>query len=337
MIRHLTRLITGFIRPYWRHLVLVILLQTVATAMGLYLPTLNARIIDEGVITGDTAYIWRTGGLMLVLALIQSAAQITAIWFAAGAAMGFGRDIRAAVFHHTLGFSAREMQHFGAASLLTRNTNDARQVQMLVLMTFTMLIGAPITMVGGFIMALREDPGLSWVILAAVLLLGVGIALLVVSMGNLFKKMQERVDAINRILREQITGIRVVRAFVQEDHESRRFDRVNTDLHDVTLDEGTLGPATAGDDPLADGDGDAVRCQAQLRDERGGLGAATDEGLGAQFHGTGGELDGVQRPADSIRRLQDRDPRARQVAGQLIGGGQPAEPAAHHDDAGAHR
>ncbi len=240
MIKHLGRLINVYIRPYWGLLALVVGLQVIATAMNLYLPTLNARIIDEGVVVGDTDYIWRTGGVMLALSAIQAAAQIGAAWAASRTSMGFGRDVRAAVFGRALGFSTKELDKFGAPSLITRSTNDVQQVQMLVHMTCVMLISAPIMMAGGVIMAVREDFGLTWIILVAVVVLGSGIVVLITLMGPLFKRMQEGIDNLNRILREQITGVRVVRAFVREEHESRRFDGANDDLTTTTLHVGRL-------------------------------------------------------------------------------------------------
>ena len=240
MISRLARLINRYIRPYWGLLAIVVVLQTIATIMSLYLPTLNARIIDEGVVKGDVDFIWGTGGVMLLLSLVQGAAQIGAVWAGANVAMQFGRDVRDAIFERTLSFSAREMNKFGAPSLITRSTNDVQQVQMLVLMTCVMLVGAPITMVGGVVMALREDAGLSWIILAAVVLLGAGIVVLITKMGPLFQLMQSRIDTLNRVLREQITGIRVVRAFVREPHEAARFERANSELVDTTTTVGRL-------------------------------------------------------------------------------------------------
>lgn len=240
MIKRLAKLINQFIKPYWLWLIGIVVLQTLATIMSLYLPTLNARIIDEGVVTGDIDYIWRTGWIMLGFAAIQAAAQIGAVYLGANVAMKFGRDVRAAIFDRALSFSTRELNQFGAPSLITRNTNDVQQVQMLVVMTATMLVGAPITMVGGVYMALQEDPGLSWLILAAVALLGVGIAVLITRMGPLFESMQKRIDNLNRVLREQITGIRVVRAFVREPYEAKRFEKANAELTDVTLRVGRL-------------------------------------------------------------------------------------------------
>ncbi|HSO69933.1 MAG TPA: ABC transporter ATP-binding protein [Arachnia sp.] len=240
MLSRLGRLINRYIRPYWGLLAIVIVLQTIATIMSLYLPTLNARIIDEGVVTGNTDFIWGTGGIMLLLTAVQGAAQIAAVWAGANAAMQFGRDVRAAIFERALSFSARELNKFGAPSLITRNTNDVQQVQMLVLMSAVMLVSAPITMVGGVFMALREDAGLSWIILAAVVVLAAGITVLIVNMGPLFETMQKRIDTLNRVLREQITGIRVVRAFVREPHEARRFDKANAELVDTTTTVGRL-------------------------------------------------------------------------------------------------
>ena len=240
MISRLARLINRYIRPYWGLLAIVVVLQTIATIMSLYLPTLNARIIDEGVVKGDVDFIWGTGGVMLLLSLVQGAAQIGAVWAGANVAMQFGRDVRDAIFERTLSFSAREMNKFGAPSLITRSTNDVQQVQMLVLMTCVMLVGAPITMIGGVVMALREDAGLSWIILAAVVLLGAGIVVLITKMGPLFQLMQSRIDTLNRVLREQITGIRVVRAFVREPHEAARFERANSELVDTTTTVGRL-------------------------------------------------------------------------------------------------
>ena len=240
MIRDLGRLINRYIRPYAGLLAIVVVLQTVATIMSLYLPTLNARIIDQGVVRGDIDYIWRTGLLMLGFSVVQVLAQVGAVWAGANTSMQFGRDVRAAVFGRALGFSQQELGRFGAPSLITRTTNDVQQVQMLVHMTCIMLIGAPITMAGGVFMAVREDFGLTWIILVAVVILGVGIVLLITFMGPLFQVMQKRIDNLNRVLREQITGIRVVRAFVREEHEAKRFDVANAELTDTTLKVGRL-------------------------------------------------------------------------------------------------
>ena len=235
MIARLNRLIFTHLKPYWRELLAVLVLQVLATAMSLYLPNLNAQIIDDGVVKGDTDLIWRSGALMLLFSLVQAAGQIGATWFGALTAMSLGRDLRAAIFDRALSFSTREVREFGASSLLTRNTNDVLQVQTIVQTTLTIIISAPITMLGGFIMAVREDFGLSWIIAVGVALMGVVIALLVVFVSPLFQQMQTNLDNLNRVLREQISGIRVIRAFIREDHESRRFEKANDDVYSVTL------------------------------------------------------------------------------------------------------
>ncbi len=235
MITRLNRLIFTYLKPYWRELLAVLVLQVLATAMSLYLPNLNAQIIDDGVVKGDTDLIWRSGALMLLFSLVQAAGQIGATWFGALTAMSLGRDLRAAIFDRALSFSTREVRDFGASSLLTRNTNDVLQVQTIVQTTLTIIVGAPIMMVGGFIMAVREDFGLSWIIAVGVAVLGVAVSLLVIFVSPLFQRMQINLDNLNRVLREQISGIRVIRAFIREDHESRRFEGANEDVYSVTL------------------------------------------------------------------------------------------------------
>ena len=231
----LLRLVRTYLKPYAAPLAAVVALQFVGTMAALYLPTLNADIIDNGVVTGDTAYIVRHGGLMLVVSLVQILCSIVAVWFSSRNAMGFGRDLRASIFQRVGTFSAREVQQFGAPSLITRETNDVQQVQMLVLMGGTLLVAAPIMMVGGIIMAAREDIGLSWLVLAVVPVLGISIGLLVRQMVPSFRLMQERIDEVNRLLREQITGVRVVRAFVRERHETERFRDANEQLTAVAI------------------------------------------------------------------------------------------------------
>jgi ATP-binding cassette subfamily B protein len=243
MFNHaMNRLLKRGLKPYLTQLFIVILLQAFATAASLELPTLNAGIIDNGVAKGDTNYIWVHGGYMLAVSMIQVVAQIGAAFFGAQLAMSFGRDTRAAVFDNVLSFSSREVNQFGAPSLITRTTNDVQQVQQLVLMTCIMILGAPITMVGGVIMALRTDLTMSWIILIAVVILGVVIGVLVTFMGPVFASMQKRIDALNRVLREQISGIRVVRAFVREPYERDRFAVANRDLTKTAL---TVGRAMA--------------------------------------------------------------------------------------------
>ena len=236
----LIRLLRSHLRPYRRPLLWVVLLQALQAAAGLYLPRLNARIIDRGVATGDTGYIWRTGGIMLAATLAQVALSVVAVYVGSKVAMAFGRDVRKDLFDRVTDFSAREVGALGAPSLITRITNDVQQVQMLVQMGLTMLVAAPITAIGGIIMALREDVGLSW-------LLFVSIPLLLLIVGNIirqmvpeFQRMQDRIDNLNRVLREQITGMRVVRAFVREPNEAVRFAAANDDVTESALRSGRL-------------------------------------------------------------------------------------------------
>ncbi|MFF3866858.1 ABC transporter ATP-binding protein [Micromonospora sp. NPDC001898] len=236
----LIRLLGAHLRPYYRPLAAVVAFQFVGTMASLYLPSLNADIIDRGVARGDTDYILRIGGWMLLVSLVQIACSIAAAYLGARTAMGFGRDVRAEIFGHVNRFSAREVARFGAPSLITRNTNDVQQVQMLVLTSCTMLVGAPIMSVGGVVMALREDVGLSWLLLVCVPVLALALGLIVRRMVPGFRLMQTRIDTVNRVLREQITGIRVVRAFVREPYETERFARANVDLTATALRTGRL-------------------------------------------------------------------------------------------------
>ncbi|WP_043265578.1 ABC transporter ATP-binding protein [Streptomyces sp. CT34] len=236
----LVRLARAHLRPYRRSISLIVLLQLIQTLATLYLPTLNADIIDDGVVKGDTGYILRTGGFMIVVTALQIVCAVTAVYFGARTAMGLGRDVRAAVFDQVQSFSAREVGTFGAPSLITRTTNDVQQVQMLVLMTFTMMVSAPIMCVGGILMALNQDVPLSALLLVIVPVLGILVSLIVRRMRPLFRGVQTRIDTVNRVLREQITGIRVIRAFVRDRHERARFGAANHDLFDVSLRAGRL-------------------------------------------------------------------------------------------------
>ncbi|UJP38855.1 ABC transporter ATP-binding protein [Cellulomonas palmilytica] len=236
----LNRLLKEHLRPYSGAVTAVVVLQLVQTLATLYLPSLNARIIDDGVAQGDTDTIMRLGGVMLVVSLVQVVTSIGAVWYGSYAATGFGRDLRRRLFAHVQTFSARELGQFGAPTLITRTTNDVQQIQMVALMTFTFVLMAPIMLVGGVVMALQEDLGLSWVLLVAVPVLGVVIASIVSRMIPYFRVMQKRIDAINRVLREQIAGVRVVRAFVREDREAARFDDANRALYDTSLRTGQL-------------------------------------------------------------------------------------------------
>ncbi|WP_369134327.1 ABC transporter ATP-binding protein [Modestobacter sp. I12A-02662] len=236
----LLRLLRTHLGAYRGPLLAVGGLQLVSTIASLYLPRLNADIIDNGIARGDTGYIVSTGGWMLTVTLLQIVCSVGAVWFGARTAMGFGRDLRAAVFHRVGTFSAREMNRFGAPSLITRNTNDVQQVQMLVLLSCTMLVAAPIMCIGGVVMALNEDIGLSWLMVVSVPVLVISIGLVIRRMVPLFWLVQTRIDVVNRVLREQITGIRVVRAFVREPQEVARFARANADITDVATAAGRL-------------------------------------------------------------------------------------------------
>jgi len=236
----LIRLLRSFLRPYSRWLWAIVALQLLGTIAALYLPSLNADIIDNGIAKGDTGYILRIGAWMLTVSLAQIICSIVAVYFGAKTAMSFGRDLRGTIFAKVGRFAAREVNHFGAPSLITRNTNDVQQVQMLVVMTCTMLVGAPIMCIGGVIMALREDVGLSWLVGVSVPVLIVSIGLIIRKMVPQFRAMQQKIDAVNRVLREQITGVRVVRAFVREPVETERFGQANDDLTLTALRAGRL-------------------------------------------------------------------------------------------------
>ncbi len=236
----LTRLLRRFLAPYRQWLTIVVVLQLLATIAALYLPTLNADIIDKGVAQGDTAYILQTGGWMLLISFAQVLCSIAAAYFAAKAAMSAGRDIRGSIFKQVGSFSAREFSQFGAPSLITRNTNDVQQVQMLIVMACTLMVGAPITVVGGIIMATTQVPEMSWLVAVSLPVLTVVIGLIVWKMVPQFRAMQAKLDGINRVLREQITGVRVVRAFVREPVERARFDVANRDLTQTSLRAGRL-------------------------------------------------------------------------------------------------
>jgi ATP-binding cassette, subfamily B, multidrug efflux pump len=236
----LLKLLGRFLRPHWPLLVGVVVFQLAQSLLSLWLPTLNADIVDNGIAKGDTGYILSTGAEMLGVTIVQIACSITAVYFGAKVAMLVGRDLRGAIFHRVGEFSEREVTHFGAPSLITRNTNDVQQVQMLVLMTCTLLVSAPILAIGGIVLAMRQDIQLSWLIAVSVPVLLVAVSLIIVRMVPLFRKMQERIDRVNRVLREQLTGIRVVRAFVREDVETARFTVANDQVTDTAIRAGRL-------------------------------------------------------------------------------------------------
>jgi len=236
----LARLLARFLRPYARQIAAVVVLQLFSVTATLYLPNLYARIVDHGALTGDTGYILRAGAVMLGVTAAQVACAIAAVWFGAQIAMGYGRDLRAAIFHQVGTFSSHEVGVFGAPSLLTRSTNDVQQVQMLVLMGATMLVATPIMAIGGVVMALREDVALSRLLLVAVPVLVASLGVIIGRMIPQYRRMQPKIDTINRVLREQITGVRVVRAFVREPAEAARFDAANADLTGSAIRAGRL-------------------------------------------------------------------------------------------------
>lgn len=236
----LIRLLRTYLGPYQKPIAVLVALQLLQTSATLYLPTLNADIIDNGVVKGDTGYILQVGTVMIAVSVVQVVCNIGAVFYGARTASALGRDVRAAVFDRVQSFSAREVGHFGSPSLITRTTNDVQQVQMLVLMAFTLMVSAPIMCVGGIIMALGQDVPLSAVLLAVVPVLGIAVSLIVKKMRPLFRTMQERLDTVNRVLREQITGNRVIRAFVRDEYEEKRFRGANTELTDVSLSTGRL-------------------------------------------------------------------------------------------------
>jgi ATP-binding cassette, subfamily B, multidrug efflux pump len=238
--RVLIHLVRTHLKPYRRAVALLILLQLAQTSATLYLPNLNAGIIDHGVVDGDQGYILRVGAFMIAVALVQLVCAYLAARIGARVGMAIGRDIRRSVFAVVQSFSARELGRFGAPSLITRTTNDVQQVQMLVLLTLTLMVSAPIMGVGGIILAIGQDPPLSLTLVVLIPILGIIIGAILRSLGPLSKAMQDSIDTVNRIMREQITGLRVIRAFVKEDHESRRFAAANAELTGISVRVGRL-------------------------------------------------------------------------------------------------
>jgi ATP-binding cassette subfamily B protein len=236
----LKRLLSTVLAKYKGLLWVVVIFQAIQAVAGLYLPTLNSDIINKGIVKQDLGYIWRIGGLMLVVTILQVGFSVIAVYFGSKVAMGFGRDVRRSLFHQVNDFSAREVAQFGAPSLITRITNDVQQVQMLVLMTCTLLLSAPFTSIGGVILAMQQDLGLSRILMFSIPILAVLLGFIIGSMVPSFRKMQERIDRINEILREQLTGIRIVRAFVREPEEKKRFSDANAAVTEVALRGGRL-------------------------------------------------------------------------------------------------
>ncbi|HEX2213725.1 MAG TPA: ABC transporter permease, partial [Mycobacterium sp.] len=234
----LWRLLRRHVRPYRRLLAVVAALQVISTLATLYLPTVNAAIIDDGVARGDLRRIVELGVVMLVVTAVQVLCAVGAVYFGSRAAMGFGRDLRSVLFHHVTGFSAEETGRFGAPSLLTRTTNDVQQIQLLLQLTCTMLITAPIMSVGGIFMAIHQDAGLSWLLLVSVPVLAAANYWIVSHLLPIFRRLQGQIDGINRVMREQLTGLRVVRAFAREPQERARFAEANHALAGTALEAG---------------------------------------------------------------------------------------------------
>ncbi|WJL97361.1 ABC transporter ATP-binding protein [Microbacterium sp. ET2] len=236
----LGKLLARYLRPGWPLIIAVVVFQLAQSIASLLLPTLNADIIDNGVITGDIPYIWSTGAVMLGISLVQIVCAIVAVYFGSRLAMGVGRQMRADLFHRVVAFSQREVGHFGAASLITRNTNDVQQVQMLVQVSATLMVSAPILAVGGVILAISQDVGLSWLMAVSIPALLVIVGLIVWRMVPAFTVMQKRIDRVNQILREQLSGIRVIRAFVREPQERTRFSVASAEVMATGLRAGNL-------------------------------------------------------------------------------------------------
>jgi ATP-binding cassette, subfamily B, multidrug efflux pump len=230
-----SRLLARYLRPYRPQLVLVTLLVLAQAIANLYLPDLNAEIINNGVAKGDTGYILSTGALMLGVTLLLGVCAVVAVYWGSRTAMAFGRDVRGAIFRKVESFSQTEVNHFGAATLITRNTNDVQQVQMVVLMGLNMMIAAPMMMIGGVIMAIRQDLPLSGLLIVILPIMGLVIGVLLVKTVPLFRAMQVQVDRVNQVTRETLAGIRVIRAFVRTEHEQERFDEANRDLTATAL------------------------------------------------------------------------------------------------------
>ncbi|MBU5654551.1 ABC transporter ATP-binding protein/permease [Corynebacterium aurimucosum] len=236
----LVRILLSRSKPYTGYVIAVLLLQALSTAATLYLPSLNAKIIDRGVAQVDIDYIWHTGGIMLIVAFAQVIAAIAAIWFGSRTAMGLGRDLRSDIFRRVTRYSAEDMSNFGTATLITRGTNDVQQIQMVYMMILNFMVTAPIMSIGGIIMAIREDAGMPWLVAVSVIVLLAAISVIIVRLMPLFRAWQGKLDVMNGTLREQIAGIRVVRAFTREEHEAERFRTANRDLTNLSLKVGQL-------------------------------------------------------------------------------------------------
>lgn len=236
----LLKILRRYLTQYWPLLLAVSVFQLAQSLASLYLPSLNADIVDNGIAKGDIPYIFNVGAIMLGITLLQIVCAIIAVYFAAKVAMSLGRDLRNGIFHTVSEFSEREVSLFGAPSLITRTTNDVQQVQMVVLMSLTLFITAPMLAIGGVIMALQQDIGLSWLMVVSIPVLLIAVGLIMWRMVPLFRLMQKRIDTVNLVLREQLTGIRVIRAFVRERQETDRFADANTQLTQTAISAGRL-------------------------------------------------------------------------------------------------
>jgi ATP-binding cassette subfamily B protein len=236
----LIRLLRERLRPYRRLIYALLVLQSVQALLNLYLPNLNASLIDNGVLTKNTSYILHIGAWMLLVTFIQAGFAVWAIYLGSKVAMSFGRDVRREVFRQSIDLSAREVNQLGAPSLITRVTNDVQQVQLLVVMTATMVLAAPVTVIGGVVLALRQNTGIAWLLFISMPILAIALGVLIALLVPQFRLVQERLDSANRVLREQITGIRVIRAFVREPRERARFASVNEELTTSSLTAGRL-------------------------------------------------------------------------------------------------
>lgn len=236
----LLKILRQYLKPYWPLLVAVGVFQLAQSLASLYLPSLNADIVDNGIAKGDVQHIFNVGVIMLGITVLQVACAITAVYFGAKTAMSLGRDLRSGIFRTVSEFSEREVSQFGAPSLITRTTNDVQQVQMVVLMTCTLFVSAPMLAIGGVIMALQQDVGLSWLMAVSIPVLLVAVGGIMFRMVPLFRLMQKRIDRVNLVLREQLTGIRVIRAFVRESHETKRFASANAELTETAVSAGRL-------------------------------------------------------------------------------------------------
>ena len=228
-------LLVTYLRPHRRVLLLIALLLLIQAVANLYLPNLNADIINDGVVTGDTSYILRVGAVMLLFSVLLGIASVATVYYSARTSMRFGREVRGDIFRHVEGFSLSQMHAFGVPSLITRNTNDVQQLQMLVMIGLTMMVLAPITAIGGVIMAMRENVQLSALLIVTVPLMIAVIGYMVFRAVPLFRAMQVKIDRVNGVLRENLAGIRVIRAFVRTEHEQDRFADANADLTDTAL------------------------------------------------------------------------------------------------------